>query len=146
MTASKAVRRTDDLAELLNSRAPTGSAGIRGQIVAPHEQVIGDYSSKRKHRGQDEETDPSKKRRPELPATGFKTGSQSSATVTFTQFVSNSSLSQNKPIAGKDPREALFKYQKGKNYTRETEADRILASQTAEEEEAAMREKKDPNK
>ena len=48
----------------------------------------------------------------------------------------------NKNIAGKDPREELFKYSEGKNYVSkayEGNIQKILAEKTVEEEEADLK-------
>jgi len=51
----------------------------------------------------------------------------------------------NKNIAGKDPREELFKYSEGKNYVSrayEGDVQRILAEKTVEEEELDLKSRK----
>ena len=151
ITTNKVAKRVDELSQLLASRAPTGSAAVRGRIVAPNEQDLGVFHNKRKRAHDDDEdyhdnnnnpdsVNPHNKKVlcPEKPATGFKTGSQNSVTVTFTQFVANSSINQNKILAGKDPREELFKYNQGKSYTGQENEPRILADKTVEEEEEAI--------
>jgi len=137
ISASKAVWVQDGLAELLASRAPTGSAGVRGEIIAPNALFMGGNKKRKRDKEEQDAANPSKTMCPEPPATGFKTGSQSSVTVTFTQFVANSSINQNKQIAGKDPREELFKYTEGKSYLGgdDGEEQRVLAEKTVEQEE-----------
>jgi len=66
--------------------------------------------------------------------------------VTFAQHVVESTnYVNNKNIAGKDPREELFKYNVGKNYVSrayEGDVQRILAEKTVEEEEADLKSRK----
>lgn len=129
---AKAGRQMDGLTKLLNSRAPTGSAGVRGEIIAPNAVPIGS----RRKRGK--ETEETKNLEPERPAAGFKTGTQSGAGVNFTQFVVDSKMKSNKSIAGKDPREELMKYKEGKSYISQAYAgnmEHILADRTVEQEE-----------
>lgn len=139
----RAGRKIDGLAELLKSRAPTGSAGVRGEIIAPNAIPIG-QGSKRK-RDQDTE-DPSKLRKPEEPGAGFKTGgTQAGAGLSFTQFIADNNLGVSKEIAGKDPREELLKYKEGKSYIGEAykgNIEVILADKTVEQEEAEQDVKK----
>ena len=63
--------------------------------------------------------------------------------VTFSQhIVQSTNYVNNKNIAGKDPREELFKYNKGKNYVSpayEGDIQKILAEKTVEEEEAELK-------
>ena len=139
----KAGRRADGLAELLKSRAPTGSAGVRGEIIAPNAIPIG-QGSKRKR---DQDTiDPSTLRKPEEPGAGFKTGgTQAGAGLSFTQFVADNRLGVSKEIAGKDPREELLKYKDGKSYIGDAykgNIEVILADKTVEQEEAEQDKKK----
>ena len=52
---------------------------------------------------------------------------------------------KNKNIAGKDPREELFKYSEGKSFASkayEGDQERVLATKTAEQEEEEMKSKK----
>ena len=134
---TKAGRKGDALSELLKSRAPTGSAGVRGQIIAPNAIAIG-HGTKRK-RGKEE--DPSRSRIPEPPAAGLKTGTQSGGGVNFTQFIVDSRMKSSKSIAGKDPREELLKYNEGESYVSkayEGNTERILADKTVEQEEEEL--------
>ena len=57
--------------------------------------------------------------------------------MNFTQFVVQATV-KNKNIAGKDPREELFKYTEGKNYVDQAYAGnvKVVAKKTAEEKEA----------
>ena len=74
----------------------------------------------------------------------MKTGGQTSASVNFTQFVVKSTI-KNKNIAGKDPREELFKYSEGKSFSSkayEGDHERVLATKTAEQEEEDMKSKR----
>lgn len=56
--------------------------------------------------------------------------------MTFSQFTSDQVFAKTKAIAGKDPREALFKYREGKSYIDSAyEGNQSqLAEKTAEEE------------
>eukprot|EP00957_Ditylum_brightwellii_P014972 1128730-Ditylum_brightwellii.AAC.1 len=71
-------------------------------------------STKKRQREKDR-SDPIKSKRPEPPARGIKQGGQSGAGLNFTQFVVDGTI-KNKNIAGRDPREELFKYSEGKSY------------------------------
>ena len=147
LPVAKGLRKTDDLTLLLNSRAPQGSAGILGEIRTPHalplfrETVEKDTKRKREKDRQD----PIKSRRPDLPGTGIKVSEGTSAGLNFQQSVLTSAISKNMNIAGKDPRDELFKYNEGnKEFTR-TPYDgdkRILAEKTVEEEEEESRKTK----
>jgi len=140
---AKAGRRADGLSELLRSRAPTGSAGVRGTIIAPNAMPC-EQGNKRK-RDNDHE-DPSKSRQPEAPGGGFKTGgTQSGACLNFTQMVVDSTMGAAKEIAGKDPREELLKYKQGRSFISKAydgNIEVILADKTAEQEEAEHHSKK----
>ena len=131
ISSAKAGRAQDSLSELLKSRAPTGSAGISGEIITPLYQPGG---HKRKRNGND---DTNKSRAPQPPVSGkYKIGSQSGTSVTLQQFVANSSINQNKVIAGKDPREELFKFNTGKSFVRQSyDTEGHLAEKTVEQEE-----------
>jgi len=142
LASSKAGRGPDELTQLLASRVPQGSAAISGEIITPHalpifrEEAVKNTKRKREK----ERLDPIKSRKPEPPAVGkFKQGSQSGASVSFSQFVANSSIQKNKVIAGRDPREELLKYQEGKSYTSKAYGGDVpnpLEEKTLEEEEA----------
>lgn len=68
--------------------------------------------------------------------------------MTFSQYIKKSyNYGNNKNIAGKDPREELFKYSEGKSYASkayEGDVQRILAEKTVEEEEADIKSRKRP--
>lgn len=139
MASAKAGKRVDDLSELLRSRAPKGSAALIGEIITP--MYRDNLGSKRKRV---EQTEPVT-REPERPATGkHKTGSQAAGSINFQQFIADQTNGRTKEIAGKDPREALFKYKDGKNFVeRAYEGNKSkLAEKTAEQEdEEALRKK-----
>eukprot|EP00557_Chaetoceros_sp_GSL56_P011699 CAMPEP_0176480092 /NCGR_PEP_ID=MMETSP0200_2-20121128/2092_1 /TAXON_ID=947934 /ORGANISM="Chaetoceros sp., Strain GSL56" /LENGTH=759 /DNA_ID=CAMNT_0017876187 /DNA_START=71 /DNA_END=2350 /DNA_ORIENTATION=- len=139
LPVSKGLRTTDELTLLLHSRAPQGAAGMLGEIKTPHAlPLFRDTSEHKTKRKRDKERmDPIKSRRPDLPGTGIKVSEGTSANLNFQQTVLTSSIAKNKNIAGKDPREELFKYNEGKEYTKVSyDGDvRILAEKTAEEEE-----------
>ena len=83
--------------------------------------------------------DPEKSKLPEPPVTGgIKTGSGLGGGITFAQhIVESTNYVNNKNVAGKDPREELFKYSEGKCYVRkayEGDVQRILGEKTVEEE------------
>lgn len=128
MPASKVSRGVDSLSELLKSKAPTGSAAFVGEIVTPFASSDGTNKKKRKF------DEPVHTMEPERPTSGkHKTGSQAGGVTNFQQFVADQTQVKGKVIAGRDPREALLQYQKGKSYLgKET---KILAEKTAEEEE-----------
>lgn len=131
ISLAKASRVVDGLSELLASRVPANA--YVGEIVTP----LASQSRGGKRKNVEEGTsNPSKLRRPELPATGIKVGGQSSASATFTQFIAKAILSNDKGIAGKDPREDLFKYH---NEAERPGDKRLLAEKTAEEEEDEMK-------
>lgn len=145
LSAAKGVKRKDDLSLLLESRAPQGSMGLgTDKIIAPHSlPMYRDEKLTAGKRKREELKDPVKSKRPQAPEGGVKTGGQTSASVNFTQFVVKSTI-KNKNIAGKDPREELFKYMEGKSFASKAyEGDeRVLASKTAEQEEEEMKSKK----
>ena len=60
-----------------------------------------------------------------------------SAGLNFQQYNLTSAITKNKNIAGMDPRNELFKYQNGKEYTKvHYDGDvKVLAQKTAEQEE-----------
>ena len=146
VSMAKGVRRKDDLSLLLESRAPQGSTGLgAGQIIAPHSlPMYRDEKQSAGKRKREERKDPIKSKRPQAPEGGVKTGGQTSASVNFTQFVVKSTI-KNKNIAGKDPREELFKYSEGKSFSSkayEGDHEHVLATKTAEQEEEEMKSKK----
>jgi hypothetical protein len=128
LAVSKAGRARDSLSELLQSRA-TSSVG---EILTPLATT-----TRRKRNNDDAISKASKLHKPEPPATGIKLGGQSSATATFTQFVSKAiSNKSNKIIAGRDPREDLFRYHEETESAKEQK--RLLAEKTVEAEEEEM--------
>ena len=136
----RAGKRVDDLTQLLQSRAPQGSAAITGEIFTPLTQQ--QQHQKRKRKLADEAAASTE---PERPTTfKHKTGGQVGGSLNFQQFVADQSMGKRKEIAGKDPREALFRYAKTAaegsegNKTNESK----LADKTAEEEEAEEAERK----
>lgn len=138
IAVKKSEKKVDDLSELLKSRAPTGSAAITGEIIAPlyHNQQ---QRLKRKKIMQEEPIS----REPERPETGkHKVGGQVGGVVSFQQLVADQSMG--KEIAGKDPREALFKYKDGKSFvdTAYQGNVNILAEKTAEQEEEERKRKR----
>lgn len=146
LSTAKGVKRKDDLSMLLESRAPQGSLGLGAdKIIAPHSlPMYRDEKLTAGKRKREELKDPVKSKRPQAPEGGVKTGGQTSASVNFTQFVVKSTI-KNKNIAGKDPREELFKYSKGKSFASkayEGDQERVLATKTAEQEEEEMKSKK----
>lgn len=128
ISMAKASRVVDGLTALLTSRA---SQHVNvGEIVAPFASRPG--GNKRKNE-QDDGEPTNKSRRPEPPARGIKVGGQSSASATFTQFVSKSIMhKEKKMVAGKDPREDLFRYH---DETKTSGDKPLLADKTVEQEE-----------
>ena len=64
--------------------------------------------------------------------------------MNFSQYVKQTTgyLKKDKNVAGRDPREELFKYSEGKSYVSkayEGDVQRILAEKTVEEEEADLK-------
>ncbi|EJK69116.1 hypothetical protein THAOC_09666 [Thalassiosira oceanica] len=143
--SSKSVRQSDGLSELLRARAPTGSAAFLGSandnIITPNSLPLFREEPKATRKTRDlDRKDPEKSRLPEPPVTGgIKTGTSGmGGGVTFSQYiVESTNYVNNKNIAGKDPREELFKYSEGKSYVSkayEGDVQRILAEKTVEEE------------
>eukprot|EP01083_Nonionella_stella_P108922 317106_1 len=134
LPVAKGLRKTDDLTLLLNSRAPQGSASVLGEIKAPHSlPIFRDNTEKpTKRKREKDRQDPIKSKRPDLPGTGIKVSEGTSANMNFQQSVLTSAIAKNKNIAGKDPREELFKYSAEEKYSM---GDRVLAEKTVEEEE-----------
>lgn len=152
--ASKTVRQSDGLSDLLRSRAPTGSAAYLGSsnsnIIVPNALPLfrEEPRATRKTKERDRK-DPEKTKLPEPPVTGgIKTGGNMGGGINFTQYiVESTNYVNNKNIAGKDPREELFKYNEGKKYVAqayEGDVQRILAEKTVEEEEADLKSRKRP--
>mmetsp|Transcript_786 Transcript_786/g.1708 ORF Transcript_786/g.1708 Transcript_786/m.1708 type:complete len:557 (+) Transcript_786:874-2544(+) len=149
---SKSVRQSDGLSDLLRSRAPTGSAAFlsssNSNIIVPNALPLfrEEPRATRKTRER-ERKDPEKTKLPEPPVTGgIKTGGKTGGGITFSQYiVESTNYVNNKNIAGKDPREELFKYSEGKNYVSrayEGDVQRILAEKTVEEEELDLKSRK----
>lgn len=139
LPASKVGRTEDALTTLLKSRAPTGSAGVTGEIVTPFSLPLfqEDNTSERKRKREDRK-DPIKSREPERPATGkHKAGGKNSVGSSFAMFVADQRVAKIKPIAGVDPREALFQYNEGKSYVGKAYEgnESELAKTTAEQDE-----------
>ena len=106
VVANRAGRTIDPLTELLQSKAPTGSAAITGEILTPLTQPRHHHKRKR-----EQEEAAAAAIEPERPAIHkHKTGSQAGGTLNFQQFVADQTMGKRKEIAGKDPREELFKY------------------------------------
>ena len=139
LPVSKGLKQEDGLSLLLKSRAPTGSAGINlADIQTPHAlPMYRDAERNTKRKREKERQDPIKSKRPDLPGTGIKAGEGTAAGLNFQQYNLTSAIYKNKNIAGKDPREELFKYQEGKSYTKVSyDGDvKVLAEKTAEQEE-----------
>ncbi len=141
LSASKSFRPVDQLSVLLKQRSHLGSVSVAGEILTPNAlPLYRDPERVTKRKRDKERMDPIKSRRPEPPATGIKTGGQSSASVNFTQFVADATAKTRKKMAGVDPREELFKYREGKSYTGD-DGPVILAEKTVEEEEEEMKAK-----
>ena len=87
----------------------------------------------------------SKKLKPEGPASGLKTGTQTGANLSFAQFISDTKINkETSQIAGKDPREALAKYRTddgGSFINQAYDGKNVLAEKSLEEEEAEARKK-----
>lgn len=143
LAVAKGMKREDDLTQLLESRAPQGMDGIVGEIRTPNAlPIFQDAEKNTKRKREKDRLDPNKSKKPEPPATGIKMGGKTSTALNFTQYVV-SNKKHTKNVAGRDPREELFKYNTGKVYTKSaTYADdkTVLADKTAEEEEEDMKE------
>jgi hypothetical protein len=139
LSTARTVRKADGLSELLASRAPLGSIG---DIITPHALPM--FREEHKRKREQDRQDPVKSRRPEPPAAGIKTGGQTSVSFNFQQYVAKGTI-KNKNIAGRDPREELFKYTEGKSYTSaayDGEETKILTEKTVEQEEEEMKSQK----
>jgi len=147
--SSRSVRQSDGLSDLLRSRAPTGSAAFLGSanssIINPNALPLFREEPRATRKTKERERqDPEKTKLPEPPVTGgIKTGGTMGGGVTFSQYiVESTNYVNNKNIAGKDPREELFKYNEGKKYVSpayDGDVQRILAEKTVEEEEADLK-------
>jgi WD40 repeat protein len=113
LLAAARAERSDDLSDLLRSRASNTSTIVTGEIITPfslplfrQEQAISEKKRKRSER-----KDPKLSKEPERPATGkHKAGAQIGSNTTFQQFVADQTGEKAKQIAGEDPRNALFKF------------------------------------
>ena len=154
LPASRTIRKSDGLSDLLLSRAPTGSAAYlssaNNTIMNPHALPLFREEPKVTKKMKDNDRkDPEKTKMPEAPISGgtrhsrIKTGAQVGGGTTFIQHtLEATNYNNNKNIAGKDPREELFKYSEGKSYVSkayEGDVQRILAEKTVEEEEADLK-------
>ncbi|KAL3802806.1 hypothetical protein HJC23_007583 [Cyclotella cryptica] len=152
--ASRSIRQSDGLSDLLRSRAPTGSAAYltsssqNDNIITPNALPLfrDEPRATRKTKERDRK-DPEKTKLPEPPiAGGIRTGAQAGAGINFTQYiVESTNYVKNKNIAGRDPRAELFKYNEGKSYASkayEGDVQKILAEKTVEEEEEEMKSSK----
>lgn len=154
LPTSRSVRQSDGLSDLLRSRAPTGSAAYlssaNSSIIVPNALPLFREEPRATRKTKERERkDPEKTKLPEPPVTGgIKTGGMTGGGVNFTQYiVESTNYVNNKNIAGKDPREELFKYSEGKSYVSrayEGDVQRILAEKTVEEEEADLKSRKRP--
>lgn len=150
LPTSRSVRKSDGLSELLRSRAPTGSAAYltssaTSSIITPNSlPMFRDAPKATRKTREDERNDPEKTKLPQPPVTGgMRTGGALGGGLNFAQHVKKSAnYGNNKNIAGKDPREELFKYNEGKSYVSqayEGNIQKILAEKTVEEEEAELK-------
>jgi WD40 repeat protein len=146
--SSQRHRGEEDLQELYQQRAPPPGSHVRGEIFTPNSlplfrddtipgaKLAGGGARKKKRDMVDEDT---KQRRPEPPAKGMKAmAGQSAGTSTFTQFIVDATNKQQKQIAGRDPREALFQYKEGKTYIGDAykgNVEVVLADKTVEQDE-----------
>ena len=153
--ASRTVRKSDGLSDLLKSRAPTGSAAYlssaNSTIMNPNALPLFREEPRATRKDKDNERkDPEKTKMPEPPVQGVKAGGNKSGGlgaggITLAQLTyekNRGTIVKNKNIAGKDPREELFKYSEGKSYVSkayEGDVQRILADKTVEEEEADLK-------
>ena len=84
----------------------------------------------------------SRKNLPRPPAKGMKAmAGESGGTSSFTQYIMDTTTKQQKQIAGKDPREALFQYKEGKSYigtAYEGNKEVVLADKTVEQDEEEL--------
>ncbi len=138
LPVSKGLKKQDELSLLLASRAPTGSAGLDlANIQTPHAlPMFRDPEKNSKRKREKERQDPIKSRRPDLPGTGIKASEGTAAGLNFQQYNLTTMIKKHKNIAGKDPRQDLFKYQEGKDYMKGAyDGVKVLAKKTAEQEE-----------
>lgn len=138
-------RAEDDLQQLYDSRAPKGTPVSYGEILTPNAlplfQPEGHASKKNKRKQLDDATATS--RNPEPPRKGFRATTQGGVGSTFTQFIVDSTQGGTKSMAGMDPREALFQYQKGKSFISSAykgNKEHVMAEKTMEQEEDELNE------
>jgi hypothetical protein len=135
---ARGLLKTDDLAQLLSKRAKDAGSFV-GEILTPNALPIfrKETQTSTKRKREKDRKDPIKSKRPDLPGTGIKVSEGTSSGLNFQQTVLSAAIGKNKNIAGKDPREELFKFSEGKSYGL---GDRtILAEKTVEEEEEEMK-------
>lgn len=147
IAASKGLRKTDDLTLLLNRRGHDAITSFPGEIITPHALPIfrednASSSTSTKRKREKDRKDPIKSHRPDLPGTGIKVSDGTSVGLNFQQRILASTIGKNKNIAGKDPREELFKFSKGKSYGLGDQKT-ILAEKTVEEEEEQLKRRND---
>ena len=153
----------NDLQELYQSRAPPPGTHVRGEIITPNalplfreeaktpagKAMAGHLLRKTGNKRQRdlEAEEESKKNLPRPPAKGMKAmAGESGGTSSFTQYIMDTTTKQQKQIAGKDPREALFQYKEGKSYigaAYEGNKEFVLADKTVEQDEEELNK---PNK
>jgi len=149
MPTSRAVRQSDGLSDLLRSRVPTGSAAFlssaNSTIINPNAlPLFREEPRATRKTKENERKDPEKTKLPQPPVSGgIRTGGKLGGGINFAQYIKTANnYVNNKNIAGKDPREELFKYNEGKSYVSkayEGDIQRILAEKTVEEEEAELK-------
>ena len=135
----------DTLQAIYIKRAPPPGSIVREEeIITPNSLPLFSDDRQRfrskKHRREDEHQESVAKHIPESkPSKGiFRTTTASTA---FKQRIMDDNSSTQKIIAGKDPREALAKYNEGKSYigqAYEGNIERILTTKTVEQEEDEM--------
>ena len=147
LSSQRAVKQKNALERLLMERKDHGGGGGSSQtmIITPNAlPMFRDPEKETKRKRTLERMDPVKTKRPEPPTTGkHLAGGRSSVSINFQQFVVQSTI-KNKNIAGKDPREELFKYQEGKSIVdRAYDGNvKVLAEKTAEEEEEEAKQRR----
>lgn len=147
LSSQRAVKQKNALERLLMERKDHGGGGGSNAtvIITPNAlPMFRDPEKETKRKRTLERMDPVKTQRPEPPTTGkHLAGGRSSVSINFQQFVVQSTI-KNKNIAGKDPREELFKYQEGKSIVdRAYDGNvKVLAEKTAEEEEEEAKRKR----
>jgi len=138
LSTSKMERKKNALEVLLESRALPNWK----QVITPHALPIFQTQTEGATKRQRERDlkDPIKTKRPIPPShSKIETGGQNSSSYNFTQFVVKMQGDKNRNVAGVDPREALFKYNEGKQY--DDQSSKVLAEKTVEQE---MEEQENP--